>query len=140
VSMRAIDLVGGTGIVPPVECLELLQTEEVGRVGFVYDGQVEILPVNYRLEDDLICFASNSGRKLAAVLEGSVTFEVDNFDRKGRAGWSVVVHGTLADASPCGLDDDTPSRAWTGPKDYWVRIRPMEMSGRRVQPGFWERP
>jgi hypothetical protein len=139
-NMRAIDLAGGTDIVPPVQCLELLQTEEVGRVGVVYDGQVEILPVNYRLEDDLICFSSNWGRKLAGVLEGSVTFEVDNFDRKGRAGWSVVVHGTLADVTPGHLDSDTPSWAWTGPKDYRVRIRPLEMSGRRVPPGFWERP
>ena len=72
-SMRAIDLSGGTDIVPPAQCLELLQTEEVGRVGVVRDGRVEVLPVNYRLDNDLICFSSNSGRKLVGVLDGEMT-------------------------------------------------------------------
>ena len=33
------------------ECYELLSSTTVGRIGFVRDGQVHILPMNYRTTD-----------------------------------------------------------------------------------------
>ena len=138
--MRAIDLTSGTEIVPPERCLELLRTEEIGRLGVVRDGEVDIFPVNYEMDGDLICFTSNWGRKLLGVVNAEATFEVDSIDRQSRCGWSVIVHGVLADVTPRRDDDPGLPRPWTGPKDYKVRIRPTRMTGRQIQASFWEGP
>ena len=61
--MRSLDLVGGTEIVPVQRCLDLLRTETVGRVAVIVGDDVEVFPVNYILDGDLIAFATNVGRK-----------------------------------------------------------------------------
>lgn len=130
------DVVGGTELLSYSDCAALLRSQTVGRVAVVVGGRAEIFPVNYVMDDDGIIFATNAGSKLAGVLAGEVTFEVDSVEPGGRSGWSVVVHGhaaglSLADsevaASP-GL------RSWTGFKDFVVRLTPDNISGRRVAP------
>jgi len=133
--VRALDLIGGAEVMSDKDCWELLASEEVGRVAEVIDGRVEIFPVNYALDGDGIIFRTNAGRKLSGVLSGEVAFEVDCIDKDARVGWSVVVHGEAHDISRF----DTSGRqsavqAWSGQKDYLVRIRPISMTGRRVSP------
>ncbi len=43
------------------ECLRLLAGQEIGRFGFVTDGQPRIEPVNYRLIDGDVVIASRPG-------------------------------------------------------------------------------
>lgn len=133
--MRAIDLIGGTEIVSEQDCWEMLTSQSIGRVALCANGQIEIFPVNYGLEGDGIVFRTNAGRKMLGVGVGEVAFEVDSVDPRAQSGWSVVVHGTARDISRY----DTPPRqlaaqAWTGSKDFLVRISPRTVTGRRVAP------
>lgn len=133
--MKAVDLVGGGQIVSENDCWEMLTTQRLGRVAFTLDGQVEIFPVNYAVDGDGIIFRTNVGRKFAGTKVGEVAFEVDSIDPASKSGWSVVIHGTARDITRF----DAPERrkavqAWTGSKDFLVRIAPRKITGRRVSP------
>ena len=136
--MRALDLIGGTEVVPEFACWEMLASHEVGRVVFSHDGKVEIFPVNYALHADHIFFATNAGRKLAGLGEGEIVFEVDWIERSTRSGWSVIVHGTARGLTE--IDASTAAmiqrswQPWTGTKDHLVVIQARSISGRRVAP------
>ena len=133
--MGATDPLGGTEIISEQDCWELLETQVVGRVAALVDGQVEIFPVNYGLDGDGVIFRTNAGRKIRGVLAGEVAFEVDLIDPQVHSGWSVVVHGTARDITA--YDAPLRQRAaqpWTGSKDFLVRITPRSVSGRRVCP------
>jgi uncharacterized protein len=132
--MRAIDLLGGTEIVPEEACFDLLRSWNIGRVAVVVDGAPEIFPVNYHMDGDRICFRTNDGRKLHGLRSGEAAFEVDCINLGARVGWSVVVHGeaeSIAVADDAVLPD--AAQPWTGPKDFEVRIRPRSIAGRQVQ-------
>jgi uncharacterized protein len=78
------------------ESLHLLQDKSyVGRVGFVAEGKIVVLPVNYLAEDDAIFFCTTDGTKLSALRGGAaVAFEVDASQPMYHSGWSVLVNGT----------------------------------------------
>jgi len=118
------------------ECLELLATEEVGRLGVVAGGRPEIFPVNYVLDGNGILFRTAPGTKLDAAAGGAVVFEVDHLDRSTRTGWSVVVHGRAALYTR--FDSPVMQRAsnlwWASPKDHLLRITPDVITGRRLPP------
>lgn len=126
----------GLELISPEQCQELLRTQRVGRVG-VCTGRSGVFPVLYALLDDDVVFRTAPGEKLiAAALHREVVFEIDNFDIAARSGWSVNVLGTaeeivhpdeLARANALGLEP------WAGDvRDRYVRIRPTELSGRRI--------
>jgi nitroimidazol reductase NimA-like FMN-containing flavoprotein (pyridoxamine 5'-phosphate oxidase superfamily) len=132
--MRAIDLVGGTEVIPEQESRELLETQAVGRLAVVVDDRPEIFPVNYRIEGKSIIVETNAGPKLLGALTGRVAFEVDAVDVSTQWGWSVVAHGS-ATVEP--LDDATDASRpgpWAGPKGFEIRIDVASVTGRRLQP------
>jgi nitroimidazol reductase NimA-like FMN-containing flavoprotein (pyridoxamine 5'-phosphate oxidase superfamily) len=120
------------------QCDVLLQTQRVGRVG-VCTGRPGVFPVLYSLLDGDVVFRTAPGEKLiAAALRREVVFEIDSFDTAARTGWSVNVVGTAEE-----IEDPTEhSRAealglepWAGEvRDRYVRIRAVEVSGRRILP------
>jgi nitroimidazol reductase NimA-like FMN-containing flavoprotein (pyridoxamine 5'-phosphate oxidase superfamily) len=120
------------------ESLHLLQNQSyVGRVGFVADGQLIILPVNYLAEGDVIFFCSSEGTKLSAVRHGaSVAFEVDANRPLFHSGWSVLVNGTAAEVTDPEVLDRLrrgPLRSWAVPAaQHWVRISIEAISGRQI--------
>ena len=132
--MKAMDLLGGAQIVSEADCWEMLATESIGRVAFALDGQVEIFPVNYAIDGDGIIFRTNVGRKYTGARVGEVAFEADSLDPASKAGWSVVIHGTSRDITKFDSMERQRAQAWTGPKDFLVRITPRSISGRRVSP------
>ncbi|HEX5671975.1 MAG TPA: pyridoxamine 5'-phosphate oxidase family protein, partial [Acidimicrobiia bacterium] len=88
----------GMEVLGHAECLRLLWSHQVGRIGFIDAGEPQILPVHYRLHDGRVVFRSAVGAKLdAAMRQAPVAFEVDGVDDERGAGWSVVVHGTAAE-------------------------------------------
>jgi hypothetical protein len=119
------------------ECLRLLGTRRVGRLGFLVDDQPMVLPVNYGSENGVVVFRTGEGAKLDGTRKGRVAFEVDDLDADGCAGWSVVVQGFAADIT--GTDDwfDERLRVLAGPAcvpgvaDHYVRVTPTQISGRR---------
>jgi nitroimidazol reductase NimA-like FMN-containing flavoprotein (pyridoxamine 5'-phosphate oxidase superfamily) len=122
------------------ECIALLKRQEVGRVAFVHDGLVEVLPVNYVLDDGVVVFATAVGTKLWNLERSPVTFEVDEFDRSTRAGWSVVLHGAASVVSPLEPGtvlehlDELPIEPWAGgDRPHLVRIVPAVVTGRTLE-------
>lgn len=119
-------------------CLRLLASVPVGRVGFVADGEVQILPVNHLVDGQDVVFRTAHGAKLS-VAEGCgpITFEADAYDERAHSGWSVVVTGRAEQ-----VDSDAEIerlrgrglRPWvtTVERPYWIRIRPSGVTGRRT--------
>jgi nitroimidazol reductase NimA-like FMN-containing flavoprotein (pyridoxamine 5'-phosphate oxidase superfamily) len=128
----------GLGVLDRRACDELLATTPVGRVAFVSDGDIVILPVNYRFHDGAVVFRTTAGAKLeAAARHSSVSFEIDGWDSQTQTGWSVLVKGVAVEI----LDDETAGdlfglglRPWSDAVERrrWVRIRPDEVTGRKI--------
>jgi uncharacterized protein len=130
-----LDRLGGTEIIAELDCWELLETHQIGRVVVAIGGELDVFPVNYGLDGEGILFRSNAGRKFTGASGKEVVFEVDDIDLPAKTGWSVVVHGEARDITRY----DGPARmgavqSWTGRKDFLVRIAPRSISGRRISP------
>jgi nitroimidazol reductase NimA-like FMN-containing flavoprotein (pyridoxamine 5'-phosphate oxidase superfamily) len=118
------------------ECLELLATEELGRVGFELDGRPVILPVNYRVMANAVAFRTEPGTKLtAALMRARVAFEVDHVSADRTGGWSVLVvgeatelddEGSLQEIERLGVSPWAP-----GSRNHVVVIAADQVSGRR---------
>lgn len=129
----------GLEVLTPDECLHLLRTHSLGRVGVRIADTPLVLPVNYALLDDEVVFRSDPGTKLsAAVLGMLVAFEIDDADPATRSGWSVIVIGhaeevrdrdTLARVAALDLDPWAPEG-----RDFVIRVRTRSVSGRRLPP------
>ncbi len=126
------------------ESLELLASEQVGRLGVIVDGQPVIFPVNYVLDGRLVVFRNDPGTKLTHASLDRVCFEVDRIDADRHDGWSVVVQGIGREITGALDDASVRERAlglqtWiTGEKGHWVRISTPHISGRRLIPGAAE--
>jgi nitroimidazol reductase NimA-like FMN-containing flavoprotein (pyridoxamine 5'-phosphate oxidase superfamily) len=131
----------GLEILPFDRCLQLLATVPIGRVSFLADGEIVVLPVNHVMDGQNPVFLTARGSKLSAA-EGQnvVAFEADEYDERTRSGWSVLVNGRaqaiyedaeIQPLSRLGL------RPWITAADrpFWIRIRPTSVSGRQT-PGL----
>jgi nitroimidazol reductase NimA-like FMN-containing flavoprotein (pyridoxamine 5'-phosphate oxidase superfamily) len=120
------------------ECLELIASRGVGRVAFLADGDIEVLPVNYTIEGARVAFRTAGGSKLEAAVERAVVaFEVDAFDPDSRTGWSVVIKGRAEVVSDAALvarleRSGLKPYATAAPKPEWVVVHPVSITGRRV--------
>jgi nitroimidazol reductase NimA-like FMN-containing flavoprotein (pyridoxamine 5'-phosphate oxidase superfamily) len=96
----------GLEILARDECLRLLRTRVLGRVGCTSGALPIVLPVNFRLVDDAIVFRTGAGTKLAAATDNAVVaFEVDDLDPFAHTGWSVLVTGFAREVTnPVELD------------------------------------
>ncbi|MDN5763301.1 MAG: pyridoxamine 5'-phosphate oxidase family protein [Microlunatus sp.] len=123
---------------PTTECLALLRSHPIGRVGWNSSEGQQILPVTYVLRDGDIVFRTSAYGALSELREPHpVAFEVDDFDIATRTGWSVLVQGTAAAST----DLDGLSTLWqqqgpvpwaTGTRSLFITIRPDQMSGRVI--------
>jgi uncharacterized protein len=138
----------GLEILPFDECLRLLASVPVGRVGFVADGEVVVLPVNHLVDGQDVIFRTAYGSKLSAAGgQNPAAFEADYYNEQTRSGWSVLVNGRAemvdaeADIQRLGL---SMSRLDVYPwvpavrHPFWIRIRPTSVSGRRTPGTRWE--
>ena len=77
-------------------CWRLVNRVVVGRVGFVYDDEPMVLPVNCVVVDGNIAFRTAGDSMLHNLGEGArVAFEADHVDPVAESGWSVLVRGNL---------------------------------------------
>lgn len=135
---RTIDARTGLEVIAPDECRRLLAGDVVGRLAIVDGGSPAIFPVNYALDGEAIVFRTAPGTKLSAGPRSPVAFEIDDFDRDRRTGWSVVVVGRLEEVTETDgrtLDRVTrlPVEPWSGgDKPHWMRLVPDRISGRRI--------
>lgn len=123
------------------ECLRLLGTATLGRIGVSSGALPTVLPVNFRFDGRRILFRTGVGTKLDAATQNAVVaFEVDEIDAIAHTGWSVVVRGVareLADPDELLEAQRPPLARWApGEEDHRVvAISPEIVSGRRIVPG-----
>lgn len=92
---------GRSGVVSETECVALLRSHSIGRVGWTAEVGPQILPVNYVLQAGSVVFRTAPYGALAELRDGvAVAFEVDELDPVRRTGWSVLVQGRRAVADP----------------------------------------
>ncbi|HXW87651.1 MAG TPA: pyridoxamine 5'-phosphate oxidase family protein [Streptosporangiaceae bacterium] len=128
----------GLEILSAGECLRLIASVPVGRVGFVADGEVVVLPVNHVVDGQDPVFRTTRGSKLSAAEQQNVAaFEADHFDEQSQTGWSVLVTGRAeavyeeAEVERLNASGLYPWASGTE-RSFWVRIRALSMTGRRI--------
>ena len=124
----------------PAECYGLLEAGGVGRVGFASADGIMMLPVNFAVSGQAIIFRTAPDALLAVYADGRVSFEADHLDQAHRDGWSVLVQGharTVTDEREVRrLEGRTHLEPWAGgARDVYVRIAPIRISGRCIEPG-----
>jgi nitroimidazol reductase NimA-like FMN-containing flavoprotein (pyridoxamine 5'-phosphate oxidase superfamily) len=135
--MPTVDRRTGLEVLDRDECLHLLASQVVGRVGVVVGAWPMIFPVNYALDGESIVFRSDDGSKVSgANSRFHMSFEIDGIDNAAREGWSVVVNGVgreVVDATELTRLHELRLEPWaSGPKTHWIRIQPETITGRRV--------
>ena len=123
---------------PATECLALVRTQTIGRVGWNATDGPRILPVTYALRDGSIVFRTSPYGALAELRNvAQVAFEVDEFDVVTRTGWSVLVRGTAQAAG----NHDELAELWerhdpipwaSGSRSLFITITMDHLSGRVI--------
>ena len=122
------------------ECLQLLRTVPVGRLGLSIDALPVVVPVNFALNGHRVVVGTGEGSKLDAAVAGMVVaFEADWWDPFGHRGWSVLVQGP-AEVIDSGEELEQvqrlPIRPWGTPRLLrYVGIPTDVVTGRRLRPG-----
>jgi uncharacterized protein len=138
-SMPSVGTGHGIEEIAPAECLRLLASVTVGRVGVTIDALPAVLPVNFAMSEGAVVFRTVPGTKLDAATAGAVVaFEVDAHGTADHPGsWSVLVRGIareLTQPSELAKARALPLEPWTRNQgaDRFVRIEPTVLTGRRI--------
>ena len=119
------------------DMFRLLATVPIGRVGFMADDEVAVLPVRFLVDGQDVVFRTYVGSKLSKIDVGRYAcFEADSYDAAARTGWSVVARGLVEKESEasCARLDAPGVESWGGTAQdrMWMRIRPTTITGRRT--------
>jgi nitroimidazol reductase NimA-like FMN-containing flavoprotein (pyridoxamine 5'-phosphate oxidase superfamily) len=120
----------------PKECLRLLSSTRLGRIGLCTPTGPQVLPVNHSLLDGAIVFRTDLYSVISQhTEEGTVAFETDELDDLMSSGWSVHVTGRAEHVEGSDEMGDLFRRMgepWApGQRPVLVRIHPAEVTGRR---------
>jgi nitroimidazol reductase NimA-like FMN-containing flavoprotein (pyridoxamine 5'-phosphate oxidase superfamily) len=90
-SVQVTTLWTRTETLEPDECLRLLASARVGRVGFTSPAGPRVLPVNHTVLDGAVIIRTDLYSALADGTRGTVVaFEADELDDRLQSGWSVM--------------------------------------------------
>ncbi|WP_314028175.1 pyridoxamine 5'-phosphate oxidase family protein [Corynebacterium argentoratense] len=120
--------------------LELMGTEQLGRVVVRRSDDMDIFPVNFVVDGGAIYFRTSEGNKLFSLsLNNDVLFEADQVDLDNHDAWSVIVKGTaevLQDAAAIHHADSLDLTPWLPTLKYnYVKVTPNSVSGRKFHLG-----
>ncbi|MBJ7338110.1 pyridoxamine 5'-phosphate oxidase family protein [Mycolicibacterium sp.] len=132
------DVLQPISILSVTQCWDLLSSVPLGRLVTSVDGHAAIFPVNFAVQHRTILFRTAEGTKLvSAAINHEVLFEADGHD--AAEGWSVIVKGSarvLHDDEDLDEAERAELRSWTAStKQHFVRILPLNVTGRRFQFG-----
>jgi nitroimidazol reductase NimA-like FMN-containing flavoprotein (pyridoxamine 5'-phosphate oxidase superfamily) len=143
--MRRVELDrNGMEVLGRQQCLDLLRTVNLGRVGLSLSALPVVLPVSFVLHGDRVLIRTGAGTKLEAALAGAVVaFQADAVDEVAGEAWSVLVRGSCtvlgdgvdgAAGLDVALDPASWGDAWVAPgAERLVAISTDLVSGRRVR-------
>jgi nitroimidazol reductase NimA-like FMN-containing flavoprotein (pyridoxamine 5'-phosphate oxidase superfamily) len=121
------------------ECLSLLETKRIGRIGLTTEVGTQIFPVNYVLSEELrIVFRTLPYGVIANHAHGAdVAFEVDDLDQDAEGGWSVLAVGRctrIEDPSEVRMvrQREDPSPWVEGQRILYFTIDWKNLTGRQV--------
>jgi nitroimidazol reductase NimA-like FMN-containing flavoprotein (pyridoxamine 5'-phosphate oxidase superfamily) len=123
------------------ECLRLLETTRLGRVGVSIGALPAVLPVNFVVDGGEIVIRTVPGTKFdIATAKTVVAFEADQYDPESESGWSVLIRGlarVVDDADQLDRLRRLPLPSWAlqGSAERYVRIEMEIVSGRRTIAG-----
>jgi hypothetical protein len=120
----------------PADCQALLESRNIGRIGWTAGDGPQIFPVSYACVADLIVFRTSPFGVLSELVRpAQVVFEVDELDELAHTGWSVIARGRAqAVASPALL-----THLWTvdgaepwaaGTRNLFIGIEVERLTGR----------
>jgi uncharacterized protein len=121
------------------QCLDLMESNHLGRVAWQAADLPQILPVTYAMHQGFVYFRTAPESILAELAQPrSVALEVDELDQQSRSGWSIVMHArSSAVSEPEALADLWASDSlvpWaSGNRTLFIRIRLERVSGRVVR-------
>jgi hypothetical protein len=127
----------GLEILDREECLRLLATATLGRVGITIGALPVIIPMGFQLTGDQVVLRVGVGTKVDAALHNAVVaFEADEVEPLGGGGWSVSLTGFAREVTdPAELGQMRRARIprWVecGP-DRYVAVSTDLISGRRI--------
>ena len=118
--------------IEPDECRRLLADARVGRICWQSSHGLQVLPVNYGMDDGHVVFRVDPESLLAELSEPvEVVFQIDDLDTTTATGWSVLVRGVTSRAT--GDLDAVVARPWApGHRMVGIAITPSQFSGRSV--------
>lgn len=121
------------------QCRSLIQTRNIGRIAFTFEGTPELFPINYAADGSTVVFRTAEDTRLQAAAKHRVAFEVDDWDATTGVGWSVVVKG-IAEEITRGIDPFAVSLRSQpviplapGAREVWIAVYPAEITGRRFR-------
>jgi nitroimidazol reductase NimA-like FMN-containing flavoprotein (pyridoxamine 5'-phosphate oxidase superfamily) len=122
------------------DCLELLRSHDLGRVGLMDNhARPLILPVNYYFGEGIVAFHTASGAKLDLAPGRFVCFEIDGWDTQLGLGRSVLARGHARDITEPRGAPTAQIHYWPveplapGSHRHWIGIWVEEISGRRFR-------
>ena len=119
------------------ECLRVLRTRAIGRIGVTVDGVPWILPVSYSVHGNGVVFRTTVGTRFDdLVLDADVVFETDSADPAFQSGWAVLGWGRVSEITdPVELAElgQLPLRPWVRRDHYrWVHLEFTALTGWRI--------
>jgi hypothetical protein len=118
---------------PRHECIELLNSQRVGRLCIVERGYPLAFPVNYRVvnADGAVNIVVRAlPRAAIGTYEGPASFEVDHIDLDRVSAWSLILRGQLRHATSDDHLPDTQPLVTEG-RYRWRVLAVTAISGRR---------
>lgn len=124
------------------ECEGLLRAGVAGRVALTTPGGPHIVPVNYSVVDDAVVIRTSPYGVLGTYgRDGTLAFEVDQFDHERQRGWSVVARGR-SEAIHDPAEVERVRRVWeprpwaSGARQLFLRLHWTELTGRQLGSGW----
>jgi uncharacterized protein len=121
------------------QCLDLVESNHLGRVAWQAADLLQILPVTYAMHQGYVYFRTTPDGILSELAQPTrVALEVDELDQQTRSGWSIVLHGRTSAVS----EPDALAHLWAadslvpwagGNRTLFICIRPDRVSGRVVR-------
>ncbi|NYI78656.1 pyridoxamine 5'-phosphate oxidase family protein [Nocardioides panzhihuensis] len=112
---------------------------QISRIGWNGPRGPVVLPVNHVVHEKAVWIRTSAHSSMAEQIdESAVALLVDDLDPDTHVGWSAQFKGH---AEILYNEDQIPEtvkhlQAWpAGPRPLWVRLRPKEVTGRRLVSG-----
>ena len=120
------------------ECWTLVRSHGLGRIGYMGETHVQIVPTWYDAQRGTAYFRAGTFGELARRVHGhAVSLQVDDLDPRTFSGWSVVMTGTahrVHDAATVAArwSMGRPSPWVPTPDSQWIVLQVEDIQGERV--------